>query len=167
MNNKYIFCRAKYHKCHMRKILRIKVYTVRLIMLIAKLPKRQVILIQIKNIEYLIDKFLSDACPNSHFLIHNSLYKKHKSYLTFINRPGIAWDVLQTPLSINSLHWFSHWCYSSRSSKHQYTQTVKARGLNFERMFTPHHVLHVRCQVSDVTSLKNKWQISGASRWRI
>ena len=61
------------------------------------------------------------------------------------NRPSVAGAVLQSPLL--RINWFMQWSFSSKPSKHYYKQTWS---LNFERMFIPHHISHVMCQVSGV-----------------
>ena len=83
-----------------------------------------------------------------------------------INRPGVAGAVLQSPLLlINSL---IKSAFSSKPSKHHYTQTVRARELNFwENVHPPPSVTFqvscvtcqvscVRCHVSGITC-----QVSG------
>ena len=48
---------------------------------------------------------------------------------------------------INSLSW---WSFCLESSRHCLSQTIKARKLKFLENIHPHHVSHVRCQVSAV-----------------
>ena len=78
-------------------------------------------------------------------------------FFLVINRPGVAGAVLQTLLSmIDSLIQST---FSSKPSKHQYTQSVRARELKFWKKSVhspPHvtcHVSCVRCQVSGVRCL--------------
>ena len=76
-----------------------------------------------------------------------------------MNRPGVAGAVLQTPPSL--IKWLSDGTFPPNL---QYIITPKQWQLDswkFERMFTPHHVSHVRCQVSYV-----RCQVSGV-RWKV
>ena len=45
-------------------------------------------------------------------------------FSTFINRPGVAWAVLQTPSLVG-------WSFCSESSRHLHTQTIRAKDLKF------------------------------------
>ena len=65
---------------------------------------------------------------------------------------------------------FSQWPFSSKPSKHHYTQTVTARELKFWENVHPSR--HVRCLVSRVRYnvylfLYFFWQNGGPSRWRV
>ena len=62
------------------------------------------------------------------------------------------------------IHWLNRTSFSSKSLKHHKSQTVRARELKFETMFTSYHVSHVRYQVSHVIFLWTKWL---GSRWRV
>ena len=78
-----------------------------------------------------------------------------------INRPGVARAVLQTTFSL--INWLSHSSFSSRSSKHYNSQTVRARELKFWENIHPTpcvmchvscvmcHMLFVTCHLSPVT----------------
>ena len=57
-----------------------------------------------------------------------SPFTKHSLFIVF-NRPGAAGAILQTPLSLNNA--FIDGSLSSKSSKHHYSQTVRARDLKF------------------------------------
>ena len=79
------------------------------------------------------------------------------------NRPCVDGAVLQTPPSLfNSL---TESPFSSKPSKHHYTQTLRARELNFERMFTLNNVSLVKCHVSDVRCQMSgvRCQVSGVT----
>ena len=71
-----------------------------------------------------------------------------------INRQGVAGAVLQTAAS-SFIHYFSHSLiqssFSSQSSTHHKSQTVRARELKFDKKFTPHLVSQVTCHVAYVT----------------
>ena len=63
------------------------------------------------------------------------------------NRPGVTRDVLQTPSSlINS---FNESSFSSHSSKHHYSQTIRAMDLDF--LANIHRPMCVMCHMSRVT----------------
>ena len=73
------------------------------------------------------------------------------------NRPGVAGDVLQTPLWF--IHSLRHWWFVKISSKHLHFQTIRAKELTFwEKVHHPPHVTlrvtyhmsHVTCHVSRV-----------------
>ena len=71
-----------------------------------------------------------------------------QAFLLLINRPGVAGDLLKTPeLLIYSL---SQSSFMKTSSKYFISQTVRARDLKFESIFTTFCVLRVICQVSGV-----------------
>ena len=85
----------------------------------------------------------------------------------FFNIPGVAWAVLQTPLSM--IHTLSNSSFSSKSSKYVHLQTVWARDQKFwENVHFP-----VTCNVSCVTCHMSpiKYRVSqflfvfGQSRW--
>ena len=62
-----------------------------------------------------------------------------------INRPGVAWAVLQTALSF--IHSLSHQSsFSSKYSEHQKYQTVQARELTF--WYNVHLTSGVKCHMS-------------------
>ena len=61
------------------------------------------------------------------------------------NSPGVAGAVLKTPSS------FIQWSFSSKSSKHDNSQTVRARKLKFWENVHPPHVSHFMCHESSVT----------------
>ena len=72
-------------------------------------------------------------------------YKLPKSGFVF-NRSGVASAVLQTPLSL--IHSFIHSSISSKSSKNDYTQTVRTTELQILRESsapTSFHISGVRC----------------------
>ena len=77
--------------------------------------------------------------------------------------------VLQTHLSF--IKWVTQSSFSSKSSKHHYTQTVNARELNFERMFTPKQVSHFMCNMSNVmchmSDVMCHMSLGGANRMRV
>ena len=56
------------------------------------------------------------------------------------NRPSIARAVLQTPMSL------SHQSFSSKSSKHNKSQAIRAR--DWKILHNVHHLSRVTCQVS-------------------
>ena len=56
-------------------------------------------------------------------------FRGNKPSLCIFNRPGVAGAVLQTPPWL--IHSFIDWCFSSRSSQHHYTHSVRARKLKF------------------------------------
>ena len=96
------------------------------------------------------------CCPALKYKIRNFhpfylqiqvLYKKNTE---FFNRPGVTVAVLQTSSSL------IQWSFSSKPSKHQYTQKERARELKFwENVHLPTsvtcHVSGVMCHVSGVT----------------
>ena len=63
-----------------------------------------------------------------------------------VNRPRVAGDVLQTPVSLTD--WSSEQSFSFKSLKHHKSQTNRARDLTF--LHNVHHVSHVMCHVSHV-----------------
>ena len=91
-----------------------------------------------------------------------------------INRPRVAGAVLQTPLSrTDSFSWFINW-FSLLLKNLQNILTPKPwefESWNFERIFTPYNMSHVRCHVSGVACPMSDmiffWQCGGASRWRV
>ena len=72
----------------------------------------------------------------------------HQVCLQIINRSGEAGAVLQASLWL--IDWLTESPFSANPSKHHYTKTVRARELTFFENVHPHHVSHVRCQVSVV-----------------
>ena len=64
-----------------------------------------------------------------------------------INRPGVAWAVLQTPPLL--INWLTDWWFFEISSKLCVSQTVKARKLKF--WGNVHYPLCVMCHMSCVT----------------
>ena len=82
-------------------------------------------------------------------------YSAIASLFLLIKRPGVAGAVLQTPLSfmtfIHSLNKRFSDPLVKISSKHRLSQTIRARELKFEKMFTPHNGSHVTCHMSCVT----------------
>ena len=85
------------------------------------------------------------------------------------NRPGA---VLETSLLLSD--WVSQSSYSSKPSKHHYTQTVRDRELNYLKEFSPPttcNMSFVWCQVSGVTCNIFLFFFFGksgdASRWRV
>ena len=79
-----------------------------------------------------------------------SLYRRaHFPLKTNIfNRPGVAGAVLQTSSSL--IKSVTKAAFSSESSQHHKSQTVRARKLKFWENVHPDYVSHVRCQVSGV-----------------
>ena len=75
-----------------------------------------------------------------------------------MNYDGVAGAVLQTsPPLINSL---SNRSFSTKSSKHYKSQTIRARDLNFYTMLTP-------CRLSPVACFFSFLQSGEASRGRV
>ena len=68
------------------------------------------------------------------------------------NRHGVAGAGLQPALPL--IDWLTDlltdWFFSSQSSRHHKSQTVRARELKFWENVGPHHVSHVTCHVSYV-----------------
>ena len=81
------------------------------------------------------------------------LWYKNIHWTTLVNRPGVAGAVLQTPLWL--IDSFSHH-FPPNLQDIINPKTLELGSWNFERMFTPHHVSHVRCHVSCV-----RCQVSG------
>ena len=68
--------------------------------------------------------------------------------------------------------WLSHWCFSSKSSKHHKSQTIRARELKF--WHNVQHLSHIACHVSlfmchmsHVTCHMSHVFLGGASQWRV
>ena len=73
---------------------------------------------------------------------------KKKCIYLFINRPGVAGAVQQTTLWF--IHWLIHRSFSSKSSIHRKSKTIRSRDLTFCRMFSVHHLSCVMCRGSCV-----------------
>ena len=85
-----------------------------------------------------------------------------------INRSGVAKSVLQTPPSL--IHSFIHWSFSSKSSQHHKSQTVRAKDLTqcslpvmFHVSCVICHVLSVKCQ--EEKEKERKFLPIGCSSW--
>ena len=113
---------------------------------------------------------LSKYCPIKLRQKHCNYYKvtlaRHVSVLTclnmlllLINRPSVAWAVLQTALSLINRPGLA---FSTKPSKHHYTQTERARQLTLWEYVPPttchmswvmFNISRVMCQVSNVKSI--------------
>ena len=77
------------------------------------------------------------------------------------NRPGVAGDVLETHPLLNSsfIHWLINWSFSSKSSKHHYYQTVRARDNYHHSLWVSCQMSRVMCHVSHISRVKcHEWQ---------
>ena len=98
-----------------------------------------------------------------------SLFPLPYRYLLYILpcRTGNQQSQCSCNCSINTfvITWLIESSFCSESSRHWLSQTVGAGGSwNFQRIFTPHHVSQVRCQVSGVKRnffFTNWWSYSG------
>ena len=69
--------------------------------------------------------------------------------MSVVNRPGVAKAVLQTPVLLT--HSFTDWLLSSRSSKHQNSQSKGAKNLKFWE--NVHPTPCVMCHMSRFTDI--------------
>ena len=102
--------------------------------------------------------FINKIMPNKYSAQESS------AFIIVFTRSGVAGAVLQTAPWF--IHLFSWWFFSSQSSRHRKSQTVRARELTYWENVQPHHASHVTCHMSGV-KCHFFYTNGGASRWGV